>query len=614
MSALALIATVMISSGAHAGVAITFNPPQDRINPGVQLEVAGSKMSFADYDNDGDIDWLARIDYNGILFICNNRGLTANGDLNATRGSLDSFIEDAEFADVNGDGWADIITSSRGSGVRIRLNNQAGGFTLSQTILGSDFSPAQAPWNFAVGDVENDWDLDIILSSYRTNQRYHVLKNDGNGSFSIGWQSPSVPLYETFSMHMADLNGDGLDELITFGSFNHYNVWENNGDGSFTGRFSVDPINTSYTIGIDQYDSNLGDIDGDGDIDLVVTEYQYTTSSYTVSIYENIGDLNNFTRRQALVPPAGLSGARWVSLADVDGDGDLDLGTSFHSDFNQALPHIYANDGFGNFSQAWTGGNLYPNHARQLYFADADSNGSLDLFTFGYYGSTFYGNATVVDLDADGDGVLDSEEAILGTDPNNPDTDGDGINDGDEIIGGSDPLNTDSDGDGVADGDDVDPTNANSDSDGDGLSDLDESSGGTDPLNSDSDGDGILDGMDQNNFSDTNPTVILNGVDSGVLNTVDSEGITLADLINEGANACAGNARNHGEYVSCVSKVLNALKKAGIITGDAKGALQSAVAGPSKSKSKSSSASAEKSQSKSSKSKSKKSSKKKGKK
>ncbi|MDK7231394.1 hypothetical protein, partial [Pauljensenia sp. UMB1177] len=71
-----------------------------------------------------------------------------------------------------------------------------------------------------------------------------------------------------------------------------------------------------------------------------------------------------------------------------------------------------------------------------------------------------------------GDGLTDSEEEKIGTDPNNPDTDGDGINDGDEVNGtknpfqddnfnkdgkpgNTDPLNPDTDGDGLTDGDEV---------------------------------------------------------------------------------------------------------------------------------------------------------------
>ena len=60
------------------------------------------------------------------------------------------------------------------------------------------------------------------------------------------------------------------------------------------------------------------------------------------------------------------------------------------------------------------------------------------------------------DIDSDGDGLLDSEEAQIGTDPFNPDTDGDGLSDGEEVKQHkTDPLNPDSDYDGLKDGAEV---------------------------------------------------------------------------------------------------------------------------------------------------------------
>lgn len=50
----------------------------------------------------------------------------------------------------------------------------------------------------------------------------------------------------------------------------------------------------------------------------------------------------------------------------------------------------------------------------------------------------------VEDVDTDGDGLLDSEELDLGTDPTQPDSDGDGYSDGDEVVEGSDPLDSES--------------------------------------------------------------------------------------------------------------------------------------------------------------------------
>ncbi len=93
---------------------------------------------------------------------------------------------------------------------------------------------------------------------------------------------------------------------------------------------------------------------------------------------------------------------------------------------------------------------------------------------------------TTLPGDADGDGLTDDEEAILGTDPQDPDTDGDGLDDYEE----------------VNEGDDGYITNATkSDTDGDGLSDWEEVKEGedtflTDPTNEDTDGDGAIDSED----------------------------------------------------------------------------------------------------------------------
>ncbi len=121
--------------------------------------------------------------------------------------------------------------------------------------------------------------------------------------------------------------------------------------------------------------------------------------------------------------------------------------------------------------------------------------------------------------DIDGDGCLNVDEVIAGTNPNNPDTDGDGENDCAET--GVDPLNPiDTDGDGIidalessildADGDGVndetDPANTDPcipnpnagpcDQDGDGLTNTQETTAGTNPTNPDTDGDGINDGAE----------------------------------------------------------------------------------------------------------------------
>jgi hypothetical protein len=93
-------------------------------------------------------------------------------------------------------------------------------------------------------------------------------------------------------------------------------------------------------------------------------------------------------------------------------------------------------------------------------------------------------------------------------------------------------------------------------------------------FDTDFDTDGIADGEDLCPLSDLSQTVIVDGCDSGVYNTLFSDGCTVKDLID----ACADNVTNHGQFVSCVSGQLNSFKKEGLISGKEKGAVQKCVA------------------------------------
>lgn len=91
---------------------------------------------------------------------------------------------------------------------------------------------------------------------------------------------------------------------------------------------------------------------------------------------------------------------------------------------------------------------------------------------------------------------------------------------------------------------------------------------------SDSDGDGVPDADDLYPNSDVRPTVIIDGNDSGVENSVDVFGCTVNDLIQ----IIAESSSNHGAFVRGVAKLTNDLKKDGLISGKEKGKIQSAAA------------------------------------
>ena len=99
------------------------------------------------------------------------------------------------------------------------------------------------------------------------------------------------------------------------------------------------------------------------------------------------------------------------------------------------------------------------------------------------------------------------------------------------------------------------------------------------PITSDTDGDGIEDAIDQCPTSDFSATVLINGVNTRIANTgANPTGCTFADLVQEMIDTCLDDAKNHGQFVSCVSHETNILKRAKTITGQQKGRIQSIVA------------------------------------
>jgi hypothetical protein len=81
----------------------------------------------------------------------------------------------------------------------------------------------------------------------------------------------------------------------------------------------------------------------------------------------------------------------------------------------------------------------------------------------------------------------------------------------------------------------------------------------------------VPDDEDECPDSDLSATVVIDGCNSEVPNTVFPSGCKISDLIA----ACAEGASSHGQFVSCVSHLTNDLKKAGTITGQQKDAIQS---------------------------------------
>ena len=150
--------------------------------------------------------------------------------------------------------------------------------------------------------------------------------------------------------HLGDLDGDGdLDIAVTNGSMSFF---INDGTGVFSAGQTLAISNTR--------DGQFGDLDGDGDLDFLVV----TTGANEVLL--NDGS-TTFTSSQSF----GSSNSRSIGLSDIDGDGDLD---AFIGNTSQA-DKVWTNNGTGTFS---------------------DSGQSLDANSFPY-------SVTMADIEGDGD-------------------------------------------------------------------------------------------------------------------------------------------------------------------------------------------------------------------
>ncbi|MVN76378.1 T9SS type A sorting domain-containing protein [Hymenobacter sp. HMF4947] len=340
-----------------------------------------TSVAVGDVDGDGDLDLLTANEASSIP----NAMATASVRINDGRGSFAGGQEvpvgrgpfQVVLADLDNDGDLDMLTANSAdltNQVSVRLNNGAGGFGTSYNLTGL----GQNPHGLAVGDVNGDGRLDVLVAFYTDNQAatsssVSVLLNNGTGTAPLFTASQDVAVSaRPLNVALGDVDGDGdLDFVSASSKDSTASVRLNDGAGRFSGTQEV-------RVGVNPQTITLGDVDGDGDLDILTANYfdfrnplgNYTSS--TASVRRNDGR-GNFSGTQEV---ALGQGARSLALGDVDGDGDLDLLAT--SELSNAAS-VRRNDGRGNFSatqEVAVGTGPYG-----LALGDVDGDGKLDLLT-----------------------------------------------------------------------------------------------------------------------------------------------------------------------------------------------------------------------------------------
>jgi flagellin-like hook-associated protein FlgL len=285
--------------------------------------------------------------------------------------------------DLNGDGKLDIISGDSGTGkVSVFLGNGDGTFKAPASYGGGGDDYA-----LALADINGDGKLDVVTANGSpTNNSVDVMLGNGDGTFKA--ITSFVTGGSPYSIVLADFNGDGkLDAVTGDKTGNSISLLLGNGDGTFKSR-------TSFTTGTTPRGVYVGDLNGDGNLDVIAGTS--SGGSGEVDVFLGNGD-GTFHARTTL--PLSVSGTQYPTIADLNGDGKLDIAAG--GDNNSGRVEVWLGNGDGTFKAKTT--YTEGNQPEQIVALDVNGDGKPDLLV-----SEFTGNSLDVYI-GNGDGTFNAK-------------------------------------------------------------------------------------------------------------------------------------------------------------------------------------------------------------
>ena len=341
-----------------------------------------SGLSLADLDSDGDLDAVTTSQFSSGVSVHDNVGNALFVTNEITRpNAFDP--RHVLLTDVDGDGDLDLVGQSD-TDFEIAWYENAGDGTFGEQrlIANFDFFPSSTIvwWDIDAADMDGDGDMDIVTSTPNLTDTLIWYENvDGKGDFSQehsfnGTTAGGDPL-RALELSVLDYDGDGDNDIVAnqFVDEEGVALYENiDGQGTFDATILISiPGHANRGNG----EQVLGDMDGDGDLDVLVADNNVDTTARIVW-YENVAGVFN----EAEVLVAQIDTAREVRLADMDNDGDLDVvaAVDLTSESDSVLEWYENTDGSGTFSETGTFiGEQFL--VTELTIVDVDGDGDQDV-------------------------------------------------------------------------------------------------------------------------------------------------------------------------------------------------------------------------------------------
>lgn len=218
-------------------------------------------------------------------------------------------------------------------------------------------------------DLDNDGDLDAMYPTYNYEgeANIHFQENlSGNSSFDFS-EGPQVNPFglsnlEDYSdIHLFDVDGDGDFDLLAADYYSNIFIYPNTGskeECAFGARELFKNLGEEVTVFI-----SSGDLDNDGDSDLLIGSYSYDNETYEISVSNTYFQNNNGDFEESDIPfeaPTGLN-LGLMCTGDFDADGDMDVVYSNY-EYNGDLSILfYENTTITSVKEIQSEISLYPN-------------------------------------------------------------------------------------------------------------------------------------------------------------------------------------------------------------------------------------------------------------